>query len=157
MISPSSTVRQADEDSEASLHDLLEYKWSRIIRPSSIKDGELQIFDCTIDKSELAQRAKNQSESDKEWRFLFCAEQFDDQVELAQFQPAPLGFEEMQRYGIMASVIRQDILTLAKEMEEGEDPDSRDPLYHQSLIKRLYRNIEGTEMETRVKMNPEIF
>ena len=105
MLSPSSTVRQADEDSEASLHDLLEYKWSRIIRPSSIKDEELQIFDCAIDKSEMTQRPRNQGGREQEWSFLFCAEQFDDQVELAQFQPAPLGFEKMQRYGIMASVI----------------------------------------------------
>ena len=79
-------------------------------------------------------------------------------MELAQFQPKALEVEQMKQYGILASVVRQDILTLAKETEEGlREAGDLDPQYHKERVKRLYRNIEGTELQTRVKMNADVF
>jgi hypothetical protein len=66
--------------------------------------------------------------------------------------------DEMQNYGIIASVIRQDILSLAKEREATiENPTDCDKEYHNLIVKKLYRNIQNAEDRSWLKMNSQMF
>ena len=148
-------------ESSGSLDSLLQYKWSRVIAICHAKDENdaAQVYDCCIDKQELKKKQKGGGEDEEEWRFQFCPEQFDEEMGLEQLQPEPLDVEEMRQYGLLATVARQDILTQAKKMEELLEGTAanQDLDYHEQLVKRLYRNVEGTAMKTRLQMNPDLF
>ena len=107
----------------------------------------------------MQKKHKGGGEDEEEWQFQFCPEQFDVEMELEQLQPKPLGVEEMRQYGLLATVARQDILTQAKKMEELMEgaAATQDQDYHKQLVKRLYRNVEGTAMKTRLQMNADLF
>ena len=165
---------------EISSDGALEYKWSRIIRPSDAFDDMQLVWDCRVDtarKKRATSRSGRIAEgADRDgvgFEFLFCPEQFDEEIGLEQFQSRPLDMEAMRQYGIMASVVRQDAVMRAKQVEEDgyalravgppSTSRSREPGHavdetsvhrrfehqanqrrHEKLVKRLYRNIEGT-------------
>ena len=59
---------------------------------------------------------------------------------------------------MQATIIRQEILTLAKKMEDQlKDTEKEDPNYTKKLVQKLYGNVEGKTMENRVKNNPDLF
>ena len=60
----------------------------------------------------------------------------------------------MEAYGIKATVIRQDQLEkgLAEE-KKWENTEYEDDNYKASLVKRLYRNLQGSESYMKMKQN----
>ena len=75
---------------------------------------------------------------------LFSPAFFDEEIGLEQFQNAPLPVEEMKRFGIMASIIRQDLIGRAQTMELSlKGTELEDDVYNVFLTKKLYRNIES--------------
>jgi len=80
----------------------LEYKWSRIIRPSDAFDDMQLVWDCRVDtarkKKATSRSGRIEEDADHdgpEWEFLFCPEQFDEEISIEQFQPQPLDMEAM--------------------------------------------------------------
>ena len=85
----------SDELSEESFHDLLKYRWSKVISLSYMEYDKAQIEVCIIDKTELEKPVEKvdgdggKDGEEAKWSFQFCPEQFDDEIDLEQFQPKP--------------------------------------------------------------------
>ena len=68
-------------------------------------------------KSEEGDGVGSAGDDGEEWNFIFSPEQVDAEIGLDQFQKIYLYVEDMQTRGIEASMIRQDLLNRAKEIE----------------------------------------
>ena len=77
------------------MNGVLEYKWSRIIRPGHVSDDTTLVWDCRIDTAQKKKAAEDSADDGPEWEFLFCPEQFDEEISIEQFQPQPLDMEAM--------------------------------------------------------------
>jgi len=115
------TIEDVDEDSDASFGNLEcnDYQWSGVI---SFNNGPVQeplVKTANFSKEYFhTECSKSKGRPLKHWSFIFSPDDFDQEISLEQFQPQHLPVKDMQRYGQMATVIRQTLLERATEHEK---------------------------------------
>ena len=101
--------QMSDAESSGSSSEVISYKWSQVISISYMENDDGEVYNCSIDITELKKSKKEEDKADgdeEEWKFLFSPDHFDDDINIEQFQPQPFTAEEMQEYCLMSTIIR---------------------------------------------------
>ena len=106
-----------DTDGEGA-NDLISYLWSGVMSLSYRDDDEFETECAEIDPEHSNSNIKvPRGRPNTNWDFIFSPAQFDESIDLTQFQANSLSVEEMKNYAIRASLVRQDILDLSLKLE----------------------------------------
>ena len=126
------TVQEESSSEENDATEAINYIWTGVMSLSYGGDRQFHSREAYIDPKHCSSNIKGAvGRPAAQWEFIFSPSQFDDNIDITQFQKCILSMEEMQELGIKASVIRQDVIELALKMEgeerkEGEDPGKRE-------------------------------
>ena len=120
----SAAAKRAKEESsseEQEATEVVNYIWTGMMSLSYGGDRQFHSREAYIDPEHCTSNIKGGvGRPAASWDFIFCPQQFDDEIDITQFQNTTLSMNEMRKFGIKASVIRQDVIELALKLETEE-------------------------------------